>query len=252
MSGDAIAQLSIEFLDDAGDRVDRIQFLVLDVEKGKIAYSDAFIDINREVHNLKGMGSLFGFPAVSMIAHRFEDYLKLSLDGGKLSIDDAQAFVDALSRIIAARENPPSEEVAATIRSLPVFGKDEIVASAGKSIEVLTVTRTPIIGHALTKELAQLGYSVISSINPFEAMNFAVNARPDLILTSAVLEGLNGIDLVRALRAIRSTQDIPVAVVTSFGPGHSELAGLPDDIPLVRIGSNLADDLADVLFKYVS
>ena len=52
---------------------------------------------------------------------------------------------------------------------------------------------------------------------------------------------------LRAIRSIRPTSTLPAAVVTSFDSGHPELAGLPKDVAVIRLGKTLADDLALVL-----
>src|SRR3546814_9870935 len=81
----------------------------------------------------------------------------------------------------------------------------------------------------LARELANCGYRAQLASDPFEALRLAVSEKPDIVLTSAVLDGMPGIDLLRSLRAIRATSRLPVAVVTSFDAGHPELAGLPQD-----------------------
>ena len=117
----------------------------------------------------------------------------------------------------------------------------------GKPGRALVVTRARTLGHMLARELANCGYRAQTASDPFEAIRFAVAEKPDVVLSSAVLDGMAGIDLLRALRSMRATETLPVAVVTSFEAGHPELAGLPTGTAVIRLGKTLADDLARVL-----
>ena len=103
------------------------------------------------------------------------------------------------------------------------------------------------MGHMLARELANCGFRARTTSDPFEAMRIVATETPDVMLTSAVLDTLTGIDLVRALRGIRPIKGLPLGVVTSFDEGHTELEGIPDDVIVIRLGSYLAEDLAQVL-----
>ena len=74
-----------------------------------------------------------------------------------------------------------------------------------------------------------------------------MRGRPDLIVASAVREGLSGSDLIGALKATPATRRVPLALLTSFAPGHSSLAKLPDGVPVIRKGPEFGDDLARAL-----
>src|SRR3546814_16521285 len=99
----------------------------------------------------------------------------------------------------------------------------------------------------LARELANCGYRAQLASDPFEALRLAVSEKPDIVLTSAVLDGMPGIDLMRSLRAIRETSRLPVAEVTSCDAGRPALAGLPQDVAGVRLGTKTDDELGAVL-----
>ena len=84
----------------------------------------------------------------------------------------------------------------------------------------------------------------------WEALEFAVRARPDLIITSAVMTGVSGIDLSRAFAAMAVTEDLPMAVLTSFDKNHPELRKLPSQVAVIRLDKTLEEDLAEVITTF--
>lgn len=241
------ARLTGEFLDDAGDRLARAQIALNELNNRPKDPRPLLLDLAREIHNLKGAGKTFGFPVVSTIADRFEDYLEANAEKKPLPIADLQRFADALGDIIESGRNPDPERSSAILRGLPSAFDFDPEAIVGRPGRALVITRARTLGHMLARELANCGYRSQTASDPFEAMRFAVSESPDIVLSSAVLDGMSGIDLLRAIRSIRPTAKLPIAVVTSFDSGHPELAGLPKDVSVVRLGKTLADDLALVL-----
>lgn len=247
IADDIVARLAGEFLDEAGDRLARAQIALNGLANRPKDPRPLLLDLAREVHNLKGAGKTFGFPAISLVADRFEDFLEASADAKPLPVAELQRFADALVDVVEGGQNLDPDRTAKILRSLPAnfeFDPDSVVGKPGRA---LVVTRARTLGHMLARELANCGYRAQTASDPFEALRFAVAEKPDIVLSSAVLEGMAGIDLLRALRAVRTTAALPVAVVTSFDAGHPELAGLPKDVGVVRIGKTLSDDLAKVL-----
>lgn len=247
IADDIVARLTGEFLDDAGDRLARAQIALTGLANRPKDTRPLLLDLAREIHNLKGSGKTFGFPTISLVADRFEDFLEASVEANPLPVADLQRFADALLDLVETGRNPDPNRTAAILRGLPAFFEFDPVSVVGRPGRALVVTRARTLGHMLARELANCGYRAQTASDPFEALRFAVAEKPDVVLSSAVLDSMAGIDLLRALRVIRPTQKLPVAVVTSFDAGHPELAGLPKDVAVVRLGKTLADDLARVL-----
>jgi CheY-like chemotaxis protein len=97
----------------------------------------------------------------------------------------------------------------------------------------------------VAQELRECGYRVVSVADPFEAMQFVISAKPDVVIVSAILERLDGVDLVSALKAMPSTRDMPVAFLTSLGEGDERLKFLPASVPVLHKGASFADDVAE-------
>ena len=117
-------------------------------------------------------------------------------------------------------------------------------------VEVLLVSPSKTLSQVAMYTLRACGYRVTTARSAWEAIEIAVRAQPDLIITSAVMAGVSGVDLVRALASMTATEGVPVAVLTSFSKDHQELQKLPDGAPVIRLGDNFDDDLADIITQY--
>ncbi len=83
--------------------------------------------------------------------------------------------------------------------------------------------------------------------NAWEAMQFAASTRPDLVISAAVMDAIDGVNLVRALAAMEPTRRIPVALITNLDTASRELEKLPTGVAIVRHGPNFSDELAAML-----
>lgn len=239
-----IAQLSQEYLADAGERLGVIEEAL---ESDGIPDPDALITIRREAHNLKGMGGSFGFPFVSLIAHRLEDYISGLDTLDERQISDILVFIDRLQDIIDAGRDPDDSKAGALVRGLPAHPSAEFDLSGALDVEILLVSPSKTLTQVATKTLRGCGYRVTTASTACEAIEIAVRAQPDLIITSAVMAGVSGIDLVRVLSVIKATEKLPVAVLTSFSKGHQELQNLPSGAPVIRLGDTFDDNLAEII-----
>lgn len=80
---------------------------------------------------------------------------------------------------------------------------------------VMIVDDNPIELDNLKVIVADAGYHVVTATNGSEAFNKAKQSRPDVILMDVVMEGTDGFEACRKIRAEESTKNIPVVFVTS-------------------------------------
>ena len=114
----------------------------------------------------------------------------------------------------------------------------------------LLVIPSRAIGHIVSRELQACGYRVITALTPSIAFDMVVKMRPDMIITSAVLNPVSGIDLVRAFTAMTLSKHIPIAVLTSFAHNHQDILRLPAGTAIIRLDEHLKDDLANVIVDF--
>ena len=83
-----LAKLRGELLTDALERLEDIaEELVKSSSPGNDS-EETLLAVRRQFHSLKGMGGSFGFPTITLVAHRLEDYLaRAHVINSKIVID---------------------------------------------------------------------------------------------------------------------------------------------------------------------
>ncbi len=244
-----IKALSTEFAAEAVETLVDLGELVARAKDVPAEAAAALQRIRREAHNLKGMGGSFGYPAITLIAHRLEDYLSGldTLDARQL--DDVQAFLDAKYDIVESAINPDDEELSRIVRALPAKGAASEDFEPTSELEILLVSASSVMGRAIENKLHQFGFRVVTVKSPLDAFETAIRTRPDMIIASAVMEHVGGVDLARAFSAMAVTRDMPFVLLTSFDRNHSELRELPDGVGLIHHDRNLDQEITLALKK---
>ncbi|OHB43708.1 MAG: two-component system response regulator [Planctomycetes bacterium RIFOXYB12_FULL_42_10] len=60
------------------------------------------------------------------------------------------------------------------------------------------------------------GYNIIEAATGEEALNLLKNQKPDIILMDIQLPGIDGLTLIRQIKASVITKDIPIIAVTAY------------------------------------
>ncbi len=157
-----------------------------------------------------------------------------------------------MSGIITTGRSLTDDQIQDTVRRLPQkpgpqragFDVADVVVS---EVEVMLAMPGEAATHFVTQQLQECGYHVVKVPSPFEAFEQAVRTRPDLLLVSAVMEGLSGMDLASAAQAMTATSGTKVALLTSMDLDDPHLRQLPDGVPVIRKGPEFGDDLAEAL-----
>jgi len=80
---------------------------------------------------------------------------------------------------------------------------------------VLVVEDDADIRQLIADSLCEAGYRVVQAVDGREALALAAGERPSLIVTDLKMSGMNGWELLRALRADASLSEIPVIVASA-------------------------------------
>lgn len=80
--------------------------------------------------------------------------------------------------------------------------------------KILVVDDVETLRKTLERALAQQGYSVMTAANGSDALLLAQESPPDLILTDAMMPGLDGNALCRVLKKSPKTRHIPVIIMS--------------------------------------
>lgn len=91
---------------------------------------------------------------------------------------------------------------------------------------VLVVDDTPSELELITLYLRESGFNVIVATDAKEALNKAVEQKPDIVVTDVVMPGMSGFELCRNLKKNDITQKTPVVVCTSKNQELDRLWGM--------------------------
>ncbi len=228
-----------DFLDATGEKLQ-----ALDRSIARDADLDALRYFAFEV---KGQARNFGLTVLGLIAARFEDYLNALDHLAAWAVPGVRAFLDSMESAINGGI-PDDSDGRMIVRGLParprVLGIDD---NDTLDVEVMLVMLHTSQTVFVEREIQACGYRTSIVTSPFEAFELVVITRPDLVIVSAVMPGLSGIDLATALATMPETRNTPVAILTSLDHDSEELALLPKSVPVIRKGDSFGDDLAKAM-----
>ena len=244
-----LAQLRRDFLDTADDYLDRLEKLVGRAPRLSSVDSAGVSEIRRLVHSLKGMGGSFGYPVMSVIAHRFEDYLDDVTSLTDKQANDSQTFVDRMRDVVEGIFASDDPNTAQIVRNLPIRDDVNLDNAIAINTDIMLISPRGTAAHIVQSELRSQGYNVAIVASPVEAIELAVRTRPDLVIASVVLSVLSGIDLANAFAAMSPTRLIPFALLTAWSLDDERFRTLPPRVQIIHKGTAFRESLAEALTK---
>ncbi len=116
---------------------------------------------------------------------------------------------------------------------------------------ILLVEDDPAVNYVLKRYLEAAGFAVLAAGSPREALGLFASAPVDLVVTDFRMPGMNGEELLLALRAERPA--LPGLIVSAYAnelslqiPGVPVLSKPVDAAELVEMVNNLLLDAATV------
>ena len=91
---------------------------------------------------------------------------------------------------------------------------------------ILVVEDSATDAHLLKSYLENHGYEVSVANTGEEGLEIARSLEPDLIVMDVVMPGINGFQVTRQLTRDKSTQHIPIIIVTTKGQDTDRIWGL--------------------------
>jgi PAS domain S-box-containing protein len=89
------------------------------------------------------------------------------------------------------------------------------IVSPFKNLNVLVVDDDPYAIRLISQHLAQLDIEVIEAHNGSEGIAHAINKQPSLIILDLMMPGMNGFEVVEALKENESTKHTPIFILTA-------------------------------------
>ncbi len=92
--------------------------------------------------------------------------------------------------------------------------------------KVVVIEDEPDILELIEYNLRREGFEVVTATSGRVGLTVIGREKPDLVLLDLLLPGLDGLDVCRRLRAVESTRDLPVIMVTARGEESDVVLGL--------------------------
>ncbi|NJR67034.1 MAG: response regulator [Leptolyngbyaceae cyanobacterium CRU_2_3] len=91
---------------------------------------------------------------------------------------------------------------------------------------ILVVEDTPSEMELMSHYLRESGYRVINALSAKEALDKAVEQKPDVVVTDVVMPGMSGFELCRSLKKHPVTEKVPIVICTSKDQEIDRLWGM--------------------------
>ena len=241
-----VAELRREFLDDALESLRNLDVSLDAARNGRKSTEEVMSEVRRFALPVRGQAASFGVRLIGTVAHRMEDYLANIKDLPARGIDDLQVFVDVLIDINEGRiaSDADSSQIVRGLPAKPGFGVGDIEV---RDVEVMLVMLHGTATRFVEREMQECGYRITNVTTTFEALPLIIRTKPDMVIISAIMPELTGIDLAIALASMPATRNIPTALITSLDPDDDYLKLLPAGVPIIKKGPSFGDDLAEAL-----
>lgn len=242
------AQVVADFLRELSETLDELEVLT---DSLRTDFSDAdMIMLRGHCTKLQQMAYWAHQPFIELTLRRLVNYVEDLEAPDEYQIDDICAFLDVIRGIQDGEIDEKTTDQAEFVRSLPARLAADVDDVVHQQIEVLVVEPQKSSARIFERELRNCGYRVSSAYGFFEALELTVRTRPDLVISSAILDNLSGVDLACSINAIAPTRGIPFALLTSFEAGHEAIRGLPEQAAILRKGEGFGEDLANALERF--
>ena len=93
-------------------------------------------------------------------------------------------------------------------------------------LTILVVDDVSSVRDLICDYLRKGGYQVIKADNGKEALEQAINKKPDVIITDIVMPEMNGLELCRSLKKNPLTEKLPIVLCTSKNQSIDRMWGI--------------------------
>lgn len=202
-----------EFLCELPERCDACDDLILTLERTP-GDREAFNELYRGVHSLKGSGGTHGLPIITTLCHQLENLL--SETDAKRGFDAAfatraLAYVDLLRQVgtAAHQDKPDYSAIEAGLESLRQLTLQRRKAG-------LIAESSMVMAGLYQKALEALPLQLTVVDNGLTALGRLLHEPFDFVIVGGELKDLNGMALMTAVRAAQArNQSIPAILVSS-------------------------------------
>lgn len=240
-------QVESEYIEETTDLLSDLDVVIEQLATGSEEGRKRFDILLGKLSSLCVTGRHTRYALLNVTMHRLQNYLDGLDRPNRDQVQDVLTFSDTMRGIMDGSIEHDGWDFSEFVRSLPVRRPMDVEDLEHLDVEIMVVEGRRSAARIFERELQACGYRVASVRNPLEALALAVKTKPDMVLASAELDDISGIDLACALSAMPTTRGIPFAILTSYKKGDQRLKDLPEGAAILNKGAGFSDDLADVL-----
>ena len=244
-----LVRLSREFVESTLDLLDEMDQRIDALEKGKGNVEDVCNYIQREIHNIKGQGSTFGFPLTGRGAHMLEDYL---LNVNKILADnlaDIRGYLDLMVSLINQREPLDDTERTELLTSLPTGKVGTFSGQQSKDVNVLLVMPSGLQRKLVSRELLSCGFRIMRAYDCIEAQSVALDIVPDVVFVNYDMSPFTGREMCHVFSAIEKLRDIKIILLTSYDANDAHIRDLPPSVSVVQKDKGFTETIGSILIE---
>lgn len=241
------AQVESDFELEVRDELASFEVITSNMRVGNAAANLA--TFQQGLDKLMALRSSVDKPLFELLLRRMENYLIDLNDPTDDQISDIETFLDLMHGILDGEVGGEINE-AEFFRSLPVRRPADLEDFQHLDLEILIVDTNKTAARIVGRELMNCGYRVATASRSFEALELAVRTRPDMIISSGVLDEMSGVDLASALAVIQAAEAIPFALLTSSDANDASLKRLPNSVAVIKKGGEFSNDFAAALERF--
>jgi CheY-like chemotaxis protein len=238
-----LADLGSLFIEDCREKLDLIDFYIDQISDRIGSHDHHVMDIKSVVHTIKCSAGGYGFSAIVDIAHAFEDYIDLADTQSRIPVDECRAFSDAIRFVIIKKGSLNDKQASNIVEGLPLPGRGEGQRGVNLKGHIIFVLPKSLQQKIISRELASFGFRITNADDVVEAIEFSLNLKPDLVITTLNLKGGSGPELASALSSFASLSHTRIAVLTPYDAKQIEQMEQPKNTTLIAKGASLAAQL---------
>lgn len=250
-SDNLTVRIRLEFLQELNERLEEIANTIIGVNQQKIDISQGLEEIQRNLLAIQSGSRATELTGVETIAHCFLNYLRDLTTLTPRQIGELNIYNQAFKKVILKGQMVDENEMGNLVRSLPPrwsFEVSDVVLHDNMQILLVGNDRTQTM--IVERELMACGYRSLTLTRSSEALEMIVRTKPDMVICTAVLDLLTGVDMACAIAAMPSTKKIPLAIMTTYAETHPELEALPPSVAIISKGEKFSDDFARALSRF--
>lgn len=238
-----LLQLRNAFLEDAPEKLDLLENLLLDIENNGSS-TEKFNELYRGIHSLKGSGGTHGLQIITTICHQLEDLLNTTDAGKSFSptiINASLKYIDLLRTSIEKFQfgNENFSDIEAQLDAL----RQQL---AKKLFTVLIVDNSKLSTQIFIQALAELPIRPVVMSDGLNALMRVLTEPFDLLITTNEIPVLNGVALIGALKLSRGKNtNIKSILITSNKEMEKHLNRATDSDYIIVKNAALAQNLVD-------